>query len=606
MTLLNTFPPFEDESSLGYYRRLSAKNCLLGWKELASISQVSPTRTGLLGRPEFIALTLGLETSWTAQLSVTENRVRAWRGLQRGQRDAICPHCLLESTHLKAIWEHVFVTACTTHRITLVDQCEKCLTYLSASRPNIEQCVCGHDLRHHATKPATPAQLWLSSLLCIDGKSTMDISPIIIDAEPEKVSKLVRTLCLLYNPSEATPKRNAAAPRTLTEALEFLRPLETLLFDWPNCFEDHVKNRIEAGTVEATTLNKLLGQWYLQLKRTCVSGALRPFLNSVVQVAQNEFSGIVGLDAAGVPTVGARSFVLLKVAAQATGASRDQLIAALSTGQITGRSKKFGTRSLLYEIDIDEVQRIKNARGGWVNEEQACRTLGVAPSILSHLIVIGAVNFDAHWKGDFLKGGPLDAISLQNLALALHSQRNPAPFKGVFKLLNELTNRRLGDKSALQNLFRAITRGDVLNVGGRVGEIGTLRYRLEDVEKYFGTPKLEAGLSLYQLSKLTGWKYESLGHWIEEGLLEADTIMLRGQRCRVVMPFQLLRFAQTYVPLADLAKTIGSKASALSMHLPSIAIIGGKPLVNGHQRGGLVRLSDLARWSLIGLTSVSQ
>jgi hypothetical protein len=603
MSLLNTFPPVEDESSMGYLRRLAVANCLLGWKELASIAQVSPSRSGLLGRPEFVAQTLGLEPAWTGQLAATENKARAWRGLQRGLRDAICPHCLLESVHLRASWEHVFVTACTTHRITLVDRCEKCSAHLAQNRPSIEQCACGHDLRLHTAEPAAPAQLWLSSLLCSDGKSTSGIAPDVSGADPAKVSKLVRTLCAMYLPSVATPKRNAAAPRTIAEALVYLQPLETLIFNWPERFEDHVKHRIITGTAAATTLNKSLGPWYLQLKSICVTGALRPFLNSVTQVARTEFGGIVGLDAAGADGLGAR-FVLLKVAAQTSGASRDQLIRALSQGQIKGRSKQFGTRSLLNEIETEEVERIKHARACWVHEAQACHILGVAPSILSHLTAACAVNMDAHWKSDFLKSGPFEAASLHQLAARLHAQRSPLPCQGEFKLLSELTSRRMGDKTALQQLYLAIASDEVLNVGGPVGEIGTLRYRLEDVQKHFGTPKLEAGLSLHQLTKLTGWKYESVGHWIELGLLEAESIMLRGQRCRVVMPGQLLRFTQTYMPLADLAKAVGSKASALSMHLSKVQIIGGKPLDNGHQRGGLVRISDLARSALIGLASI--
>ena len=605
MSLLNTFPPHADESSLGYYRRLSAGNCLLGWKELAAIAQVSPSRSGLLGRPEFVAQTLGLEPTWTAQLAATENKVRAWRGLHRGQRDAICPQCLLDSTHLKASWEHVFVTACPLHRTTLVDHCENCSAHLSAARPDIEQCICGHDLRHHASAPASAAQLWLSSLLCSEGQSTLGIAPIIHGADLDKVSKLVRTMCAMYEPCVATPNRNAAAPRSISEALEYLRPLETLLLDWPARFEVHVKHRIMNGKSGASTLNKRLGQWYLQLKATCVTGALRPFINSVIQVANTSFSGIFGLDAAAESNVSTGSFVLLKEAVQTTGASRDQLIQALNSGHLKGRSKKFGARSLLYEIAVDELERIKLARAGWVNEAQACKTLGIAPAILSHLMATGRVNFDKLWRSDCLKGGPLEAASLHQLATTLHTHRDPSPYKGEFKLLGELTSRRMGDKSALQNLFGAMVNGDIQNVGGRSGEIGSLRYRLEDIHKYFGTPMLEAGLTLNQLTKLTGWKYESVGHWIESGLLEAQSIMLRGQRCRVVMPGQLLRFTQTYIPLADLAKTMGSRPSALSMHLSAIDIVGGKPLDNGHQRGGLVRLGDLAHWSLLGLASMN-
>jgi len=121
-----------------------------------------------------------------------------------------------------------------------------------------------------------------------------------------------------------------------------------------------------------------------------------------------------------------------------------------------------------------------------------------------------------------------------------------------------------------------------------------------DVQRYFGTPLLEAGRSIHQLSNATEWKWESVSHWLELGLLEAGSIVLRGQPCRVVAPEHLLRFPQTYIPVADVARAMGTTSTALSDQLTVLEVVSGKALPNGAQRGGLLRLADLGRRAVAG------
>ena len=135
-------------------------------------------------------------------------------------------------------------------------------------------------------------------------------------------------------------------------------------------------------------------------------------------------------------------------------------------------------------------------------------------------------------------------------------------------------------------------------VGKKVGDFAFLK---TDVSRYFGTPLLEAGMSISQLAKATGWKDESIAHWINQQLLEAEQIQLRGQPCRVITPEQLLRFRQTYMPLADLAKAMGTRSSSLIDKLADVDLVGAQHLPNGAQRGALVRVADLGKWAMAGL-----
>lgn len=61
-----------------------------------------------------------------------------------------------------------------------------------------------------------------------------------------------------------------------------------------------------------------------------------------------------------------------------------------------------------------------------------------------------------------------------------------------------------------------------------------------------------------------------------------------------------MTFRQTYVPLADLARGMGTKSSALSKLLPGIELVGARQLPGGAMRGGLVRIVDLYRLAMLG------
>lgn len=82
--------------------------------------------------------------------------------------------------------------------------------------------------------------------------------------------------------------------------------------------------------------------------------------------------------------------------------------------------------------------------------------------------------------------------------------------------------------------------------------------------------------------------------------MHVESVVVRGRLHRVVLPQELLKFRQTYVPLADLAHGMGTKSSALSKLLPGIELVGALQLPDGAKRGGLVRIVDLCRLAMIG------
>jgi hypothetical protein len=598
MQLINTFPPYGDESPSGYYRRLSTANALTGWKELARLCDVTVAKSALFARPEHVSVSLGLDLAWSQQATAHDDIAREWKTLRRTGCEAICPQCLVESVHLRISWEHRYIVACPTHDIVLSDACDACGEKLNSNREQIEYCQCGHDLRLNEGRPATEAQLWLAALLVSGGTSSGGRVPVVTDVGIDLVAQLVRALCLFSDPHIFPRRQNTVPPRTVQESVEFLRPLESLLANWPSGFESHVSERIAAGPSDARTLNTLLGPWYHQLRAFAECEPLQPFLAAIGRVAAREFDGLLGLDAAAEVTTRDSAYVLVAEAAKRIGVSRDALVTQLKSGQLAHRTRIFGTRGQAFEVPVAEVKAVVAARNGWVSEKAACEDLGVPLSVLQRLVDAELLVYAADWRADLRKGGPVESRSITELISRLRHHRPVGLQQDDRKIaLRALTSRRAGDKKALVAALRAIATGDIrpLSTGELVGDF---QYPLTAVSKHFSTPILEAGLSIQALSRMTGWKWESISHWIEEGLLQSHSIVLRGQPCRVVLPAQLLEFCQTYVPLADLARHVGSKSSALSERMEGIEIVGSLALPGGQRRGGLIRIADLARLTL--------
>ncbi|CAJ2773529.1 Uncharacterised protein [Burkholderia pseudomallei] len=599
MSLSLIYAPKDDESGMGYYRRLSADNALFNWRILADMAGVERNRRALLTRPGDVAESLELELAWTEFTEKQEIQCRDWGRLHRVHSDAVCPGCLAESPHLRHHWEHTYVTACSTHRTLLVDRCNSCGEHLSQNRLYVGLCECGQDLSCLPRVPATKAQQWLSALIENSGRQPVS-KPVLRNVDISLLAKVVRTLCLYANPAQRGLPRGASMPKSVDEAVEFLAPLEDLLADWPRGFQAHVEKRIAAGRKDARTLNTLLGEWYIGLRKLCQGTPLEPLLQIIVDVAAEKSDCILGLDSSKDMAMDATGYMRVPDVARAFGVSASRVHDAIATGECEHRTRRTGTRGQVYEIPRAEVERILQQRAEWISDVAACELASVPLAVLERMKAAGVIRSDIRWREDLLKGGPVRYQSLQDLYARVERHVEPSVVPADATLTwAEFTSRRMGDRKAIEALMYAIADGAVKAVAqGRT--LGEFVFRRTDVSEYFGTPLLEAGLSIQQLSRETGWKWESIQHWVDEGLLESEVIHRRGQPCRVVLPHQLLAFRRTYVPLADLAREMGTKSSALSRHLSGVALVGAKQLPGGAMRGGLIRIADLGRLAVLG------
>jgi len=510
MSLVVTYAPRDDESGMGYYRRLAADNALFHWRDLASTAGVERNRRSLLTRTDEMARNLGLDPAWTEIAGQQENLCRDWGRLHRVQSDAVCPACLAESPYLRRHWEHVYVTACPQHRILLVDQCNACGKHLSPERLYIGLCSCGHDLSSLPRVPATRAQQWLSALIASNGRQSGSMKPLLHGVDINVLVKVIRTLRQHADPTRPGLPRGAALPKFVTEAVELLSPLEALLADWPTGFRNHVEQRIAAGRKDARTLNTLLGDWYISLRKLCLGTALEPLLQIVIDVAAQKSDCVLGMDSAKDMAEDATGYMRAPAAAKAIGVSVSRLRDSIDAGECKHRARRTGTRGQLFEIPCAEVERIQRQRAGWISDNDASELAGVPPIVLERMKTGGVVQSDKRWREALMKGGPVERQSVLDLYERVGRWAQPIAVADDATLTwAHLTSRRMGDRRAIESLMQAIANGNVKAVarGQTLGEMTFLR---TDVSPYFGTPLLEAGMSIQQLAKATGWKWESI------------------------------------------------------------------------------------------------
>lgn len=600
MSLVITSTPEVDEAGFGYYRRLAADNGLLSWRDLTNTAGVDRNRRALLMRTGEVAKNLGLEPMWAEHARKQEEQCRIWGSLYRSHFDAVCPDCLAESSYLRHSWEHAYSTACPRHRIQLVDRCNACGIVLTRERLHIGLCSCGHDLTNLPRLPATRVQQWLSTLISNNGQQSDCMAPALHAVDIGVLVKVIQILCLHADPSLPKLQRIAPAPKSIPETIAFLAPLEALLEDWPTGFRQHIEQRIAVGRKNARTLNTLLGDWYIRLRKLVMGTALEPFVQVIIDVAAEKSDCVLGLDSSKTMAESTTGHMRSSEAARAIGVSRSRLHDSILANECAHRTRRTGTRGQVHEVPCVEVGRIKEQRARWISDVTACELAKISPAVLDRMKAAGVIHSDIRWREDLLKGGPIDLHSMRDLFERVDHLAEPATkVDDPTVTWAELTSRRMGEKQAIESLMKAIANGDVKAVT-RGKALGEMAFRMSDVRQYFGVPLLEAGMSLQHLAKATGWKWESISHWVTEGLLGSELILRRGQPCRIVLPQHLLAFRQSYIPLADLARAMGTKASALSRLLHGIKLIGAKQLPDGTMRGGLIRFSDLGQLALIG------
>jgi hypothetical protein len=598
-SLIEMFAPALDEGPIGYFRRLAMRNGYDNWRGLVRTAGLNPSLNALWKNPDRLARTLGLEPQWMAALLP---KSREYSGLhdpffQRQFAEPICPECLKEAEYLRHPWTHCFATACPQHGCRLVETCPDCLTPLENLRHSIALCNCGYDLRYSTTLPATSAEIWISARLAGDMRPVHGIEELGKLDDYRLLAKLLFQLTVRYDADIQVKAGKISRPKTVSESIEFLTPVLALLEDWRPRFSAHVRRRFSAGASDTSSLSARLGAWYTNLHKLCrKTGAFPVVWEGVSNAVFENFDGVLRGQNGLSPSTGVRRrYVSFSEAATIIGISIPALRRAIDQNLVAVHVSRPGTNYQITTVPREDAEHIRRLRDEWISESEAARQLGITAPMLDNLVRAGILEYDKRWGLSFYKSGPILAKELPLLINQLLGMVKKQLADDALTF-SELTARRTVDIKALDTLYQAIFSGQLCPIGhdGTIGLSGFV-FSAAEVKRFLGSVALSNALTLTQLERATGWKYESLRQWVALGLLEAEQVPLQGNPTYVVSVGAIVQFRQEWMPVSEVAKAIGSKASAITARLAAkgVFIVGQTTPENGPRRGGLVRIRDL-------------
>lgn len=171
-----------DESGHGYALRMAEANHIAGLPVVKA--WLGKTRFAVLDESDAEALAhwFGADPARLAEalgatgLNKRSNEIR-FAGQILGRfyfvnrmHPRVCPLCLSNARHCRAAWDVALTTACPTHGVSLVEQCQICQRRLSWERPAVDICQCGWSLVLEASPARAPAieigiSAWVASKL---------------------------------------------------------------------------------------------------------------------------------------------------------------------------------------------------------------------------------------------------------------------------------------------------------------------------------------------------------------------------------------------------------------------------------------------------------
>ena len=285
-------------------------------------------------------------------------------------------------------------------------------------------------------------------------------------------------------------------------------------------------------------------------------------------------------------------------AAAHPGVRPDRIVEAVRTGRMAGRLRKSGVGHRHCTVPRAAVAAELDGRRRVLTRSATAAHLGVGGRQLALLIEAGVVREQESDAGPALADGGIDRGALDGLVRDLRPGAEPRQDETI--RLRHLTPRRTTDRRALRAVLGAVATGRIPVVtdagGARFGDLAVLAAAVEGILAEHRRP---AGLTTREVAAITGWTHHCVAHWCADGLLASRGCAHAGRLARVVDPADLARFQVTYVPVATLARRLGTSSRSLLHRLGRIGIpVHGQFEEAGAMRGALVEIADLPRLSL--------
>lgn len=502
-----------------------------------------------------------------------------------------CPHCVREKGYFKRDWRHGLVTACAEHGCELVDQCPSCNSPIKSSRANLHFCDCGQELASIPTSPAAPHALWVSSAIgnsCVDTRNGPNFGNTQSQQwlDFDELIFLMGSYAVDANNIVAKPRRTSKF-ESVEEAKQFVENACKVFRDFPSTFEDDIKTRLLNGDKSKTGLANRLGYWFREFRRLTQNG----FPELRAAFARSVIANFDGHDSKNpwIYEYGTQRHLSITEAAKQLGVKSSRLRAMLvnMSDVVSPKDNTFNT------VPSEVVEKLQAHLASALNQVEVLERTGITEAVLRQFSDIGLIpkRKRAEWDLNVYKNFDVADVQATEDLLFDSCACSELGDHGLVAI-NDINNRLSTNKSVVRELFEKIALGELKPVNkDRPSKLVQVVFSKADVTAIIGNSHEASKVTVEQLSRMTGWKSESIRYWVSQGFLDAEEGQLRGQTTYWVSIPVLHKFMSKYRVVSELALQLGTNPKALTEKLAKLGIdvVGAKfdESSNTH-RGGLV------------------
>ncbi len=598
--------PFPDEALHSYLLRLGQGYGLQSVKQLLRAANLKPRlsydqqQLGALG-DEF-----GLSLDVLTPMNPTHAATTPILNLKfhRAGSSPICACCIREEPYVQAKWDHELVTACPRHGVLLLDECPRCSEPITRERESITHCLnCNFSFVDAKTALATDVDLAISALIAGEACSSRQLLPDALQfgSAPHDIATFLTYLATHIQPS-TLPVRTGreSRPKNIEESRILLGRIWSVLGQWPMAVETFIETRITEG--EGRSVHKRVGRWLAVFNKQFDHEVYDFFATLTGRVLASHFDGGLGHSLRarmfGSDAVDALQWFSATEAARLLGVAPDILTSLVVTQQIQGRVHE-DIQNRIVAIRRETLDEIAAQRAAYLSATEARRRLNVSKIFFERFIQAGGLRRYKRDERPVLVAGEfrLEEVDQVIHLLAGRVRKNP---RGSTRLgLQDISAKHGISNSKIVAVLQDILHGTITPVAhvDSLPGLAGLQFNKAEIEQRIRDNDPDVPLSVDALAQVSGWKPAVIKKWIQGGYLKAVEERHGKAKRDVVTVSALIDFLLTYNPTAELSRRLDTKTQYLiqSWRPAKIEVLVPPQEGTGGLRGILVKNADLAR-----------
>jgi|GEM_PF-4161443 len=368
-------------------------------------------------------------------------------------------------------------------------------------------------------------------------------------------------------------KTSAAKFHSVAQGTAFLKDACACLADFPRAFHEDVKHRLTTGDKTRAGLASRLGPWFRAF-RALTEGAYPDLRTAFAQCVAENFDGHDSKNP-WIYELAPAHHLSITEAAKTLGVTTVRLRTMLANqpGAAGLKANTFNT------VTQEQCAAFRQHLGLALNQLEVLKRTGLNESVLKQLTRVGLLPRRTRPDWDLNVHKPYDLVDVQAVESFLLGLVQPNAAATHTIALNDI-NRRIGSsRLAIDEVFEHIAQGTLRPINaGEVSHLGQLLFDKDALTHIIGNSHAVTLMTAEHLARITGWKSESIRHWVKTGLLSADPTETRGRVVYWIGMRAVHDFMGRYKVVSELAHQLETSPKSLTekLHKMGIPILGAQ------------------------------